>query len=46
MLAAGNRRSVADWRALLDSGILEEIRTGQLERAKERLQAWQSSSSE
>jgi siroheme synthase-like protein len=46
MLAAGNRRSIADWRALLDSGILEEIRSGQLERAKERLQAWQSSSSE
>ena len=42
----GKMKSVADWRALLDSGILEEIRLGQLERAKERLQAWQSSSSE
>jgi hypothetical protein len=46
LVAAVNRRSFADWRALLDSGILEEIRSGQLERAKERLQAWQSSSSE
>ena len=46
MLAEGRRRLIADWRELLDSGILEEIRSGQLERAKERLQAWQSSSSE
>lgn len=46
MKTRGQRKSAADWRELLDSGILVEIRSGQLERAKERLQAWQSSSSE
>jgi siroheme synthase-like protein len=46
MRARGQVRPAADWRELLDSGILEEIRSGRLERAKERLQAWQSSSSE
>lgn len=44
--ASGETRSASDWRELLDSGILEEIRSGRIERAKERLQAWQSSSSE
>lgn len=46
MAAARHDRSGADWRRLLDSGILEEIRSGRIDRAKERLEAWQSSSSE
>ncbi len=46
MHAAGIERSGADWRQLLDSGILEEVRSGRVERAKERLEAWQSSPSE
>ncbi len=44
--SAGVERSGADWRQLLDSGILDEVRSGRVERAKERLEAWQSSPSE
>ena len=35
-----------DWRSVLNSGILEEVQSGQISRAKERLEAWLSSSSE
>lgn len=35
-----------DWRAALDSGILEDVRAGRLEAAKERLRACLSSSSD
>lgn len=44
--AAGRSTEQLDWRGLLDSGILEEIRRGRIVEAKERLQAWLSSSSE
>jgi siroheme synthase-like protein len=42
----GGSTEALDWRRVLDSGILEEIRSGRLVEAKERLQAWLSSSSE
>ena len=42
----GRSSESLDWQTLLDSGILEEVRSGRTTQAKERLQAWLSSSSE
>lgn len=42
----GGSTEALDWRRVLDSGILEEVRSGRMVEAKERLQAWLSSSSE
>lgn len=42
----GRSSEALDWRTLLDSGILEEVRSGRIDLAKERAQAWLSSSSE
>jgi precorrin-2 dehydrogenase/sirohydrochlorin ferrochelatase len=44
--AAGRSTEEADWRTALDSDMLDLIRAGQIDRAKERLQAWLSSSSD
>ena len=44
--AAGRSTELYNWRAVLDSGILDLIRTGRLEDAKERLGACLSSSSD
>jgi hypothetical protein len=46
VLARGRSTEVLDWRGALDSGILELIRAGRLEAAKERLGACLSSSSD
>ncbi len=39
LLAKGERRRVADWRRALDSGMLDDIRAGRVNEARERLQA-------
>jgi siroheme synthase-like protein len=44
--AQGHSTEQLDWRAALDSGILELVRAGRLEDAKERLRACLSSSSD
>jgi precorrin-2 dehydrogenase / sirohydrochlorin ferrochelatase len=44
--AAGRSTEEADWRSVLDSDMLDLIRAGQVEQAKERLRAWLSSSSD
>jgi siroheme synthase-like protein len=44
--ASGRATEPLDWRAALDSGILELVRAGRLEDAKERLRACLSSSSD
>lgn len=44
--SAGHRTESLDWRGALNSGILEEIRSGRMSQAKERLAAWLLSSSE
>ncbi|TML93385.1 MAG: bifunctional precorrin-2 dehydrogenase/sirohydrochlorin ferrochelatase [Actinobacteria bacterium] len=44
--AAGRSPAAADWRSALDSGMLDMIREGQLVKARERLQACLSSSSD
>ena len=44
--AAGRSTESLDWRPVLDSGILDDIRSGRIVEAKERLQAWLSSSSD
>lgn len=44
--AAGRQTESLDWRAALDSGILDLVRAGRLEDAKERLRACLSSSSD
>ena len=44
--AQGHSTELLDWRAALDSGILEMVRAGRLEDAKERLRACLSSSSD
>jgi precorrin-2 dehydrogenase/sirohydrochlorin ferrochelatase len=46
MKAAGRSTEEADWQSALDSDMLDLIRAGQVERAKERLRAWLSSSSD
>ena len=46
VLAQGRSTEGLDWRGALDSGILELIRAGRLEAAKERLGACLSSSSD
>jgi siroheme synthase (precorrin-2 oxidase/ferrochelatase) len=46
MRRSGRPLVAADWRAALDSGMLEMIREGRLAEAKERLQACLSSSSD
>ena len=46
VIAAGGSTEALDWRAALDSGILDLIRAGRLEAAKERLGACLSSSSD
>jgi precorrin-2 dehydrogenase/sirohydrochlorin ferrochelatase len=43
--ATGRGTESLDWRAALDSGILDLVRAGRLEEAKERLRACLSSSS-
>ena len=45
-VAAGGPGRRPDWRAAVDSGMLEHIRAGQLAEAKERLEACLSSSSD
>ena len=42
----GRRTEGLDWQAALDSGMLDLIRAGRLDEAKERLQACLSSSSD
>jgi len=42
----GRSTESLDWRTLLDSGILDDVRSRRTTQAKERLQAWLSSSSE
>jgi siroheme synthase-like protein len=44
--AQGARTEQLDWRRALDSGILDLVRAGRLEAAKERLRACLSSSSD
>jgi siroheme synthase-like protein len=44
--ARGHSTELLDWRAALDSGILDLVRAGRLEDAKERLRACLSSSSD
>lgn len=44
--ARGLTTEALDWRAVLDSGILDDVHRGRIAEAKERLQAWLSSSSE
>jgi siroheme synthase-like protein len=44
--AQGHSTELLDWRAALDSGILDLVRAGRLEDAKERLRACLSSSSD
>ena len=44
--AAGRSTEVADWRKALDSDMLDLIRAGHIDRARERLQACLSSSSD
>lgn len=44
--AAGRSTEEVDWKSALDSDMLDLIRAGQVERAKERLRAWLSSSSD
>jgi siroheme synthase-like protein len=44
--ATGRSTEGLDWRSALDSGMLELIREGQLNKARERLQACLSSSSD
>jgi precorrin-2 dehydrogenase/sirohydrochlorin ferrochelatase len=44
--SAGRATESLDWRAALDSGILDLVRAGRLEEAKERLRACLSSSSD
>lgn len=39
LAARGERRSPADWRAALDSGMLDELRAGRPEEARRRLEA-------
>lgn len=39
LAASGTSRPVADWRAALDSGMLDELRTGRSDEAKARLRA-------
>jgi precorrin-2 dehydrogenase / sirohydrochlorin ferrochelatase len=46
MKAAGRSTEEADWRTALDSDMLDLIKAGQIDRARERLQAWLSSSSD
>jgi precorrin-2 dehydrogenase/sirohydrochlorin ferrochelatase len=46
MKAAGRSTEEADWQSALDSDMLDLIRAGQIDRAKERLGAWLSSSSD
>ena len=46
VLARGRSTEVLDWRGALDSGILDLVRAGRLEDAKERLRACLSSSSD
>ena len=46
MRASGRPTEGADWRSALDSGMLDMIREGQLVKARERLQACLSSSSD
>jgi siroheme synthase-like protein len=42
--AAGRSTEAADWRQVVDWEMLETLREGRLDRAKERLEAWLSSS--
>ena len=44
--ASGRSTEEADWRNLLDSDMLDLIRAGQVDLARERLQTWLSSSSD
>jgi siroheme synthase-like protein len=44
--AAGRSTEALDWRSALDSGMLDMIRAGELNKARERLQACLSSSSD
>lgn len=44
LAASGRSTESADWRAIIDWDMLELLRTGQSARAKERLEAWLSSS--
>ncbi len=44
--AAGRSTEQADWRSLLDSDMLDLIRAGQIDLARERLQTWLSLSSD
>ncbi len=46
MRASGRSTERADWQSVLDSDMLELIRAGQVDVARERLQTWQSSSSD
>jgi precorrin-2 dehydrogenase/sirohydrochlorin ferrochelatase len=46
MKAAGRSTEEADWRKVLDSDMLDLIRAGQVDQARERLRAWLSSSSD
>jgi precorrin-2 dehydrogenase/sirohydrochlorin ferrochelatase len=46
MKAAGRSTEQADWRTVLDSDMLELIKAGHIDRARERLQACLSSSSD
>ncbi len=46
MRAAGRSTEQADWQSLLDSDMLDLIRAGQVDQARERLQTWLSLSSD
>ena len=46
MKAAGRSTEEADWQSAIDSDMLDLIRAGQVDRAKERLRAWLSLSSD
>jgi precorrin-2 dehydrogenase/sirohydrochlorin ferrochelatase len=46
MKAAGRSTEEGDWQSALDSDMLDLIRAGQVDQAKERLRAWLSSSSD
>jgi precorrin-2 dehydrogenase/sirohydrochlorin ferrochelatase len=46
MKAAGRSTEQADWRTALDSDMLDLIRAGHIDRARERLQTWLLSSSD
>jgi siroheme synthase-like protein len=44
--AAGRSTETVDWRTVLDSDMLEQIRAGHISEARERLQTWLSSLSD